>query len=76
MEVMGVLFGKKWRFEVHTEMTWLVSQCQNVQLQLAKYKKGNRGFGHFNSADFLPVPFKYVLFSEFQVKSCFLFIAV
>ena len=26
---------------------------------------GNRGFGHLNSADFLPVPFKYVLFCEF-----------
>ena len=41
-----------------------------------KYKKGNCGFGHFDSTDFLPVSFKYILFCEFQVKSCVLLIIV
>ena len=46
-----------------------VSKCPT---SAGYYEKGNRGFGHFNSADFLPVPFKYMYyFVNFRSKVVF-----
>ena len=51
-----------------------VSKCPT---SAGYYKKGNRGFGQINSTDFFASAIQiYVLFCEFQVKSCFLLIVV
>jgi len=54
------------------QMTSLISQSQNVRLQLAKYEKGNREFGQLNSADFCLCHSNMYYFVSFRSKVVFL----